>query len=361
MDNLKIQENISLKEYTSMHVGGVAKYFLEVKDLSELKSAIEFAKINNLKIFVLGGGSNVLISDSGFNGLVIKISLFGVRMVETKEDEVKFEVGAGESWDGFVQFAVESGLYGIENLSHIPGTVGASVVQNIGAYGQEVSSTIFEVRVINIETQIEEVWKKEEMDFSYRKSRLNNSEKDKGKFVVTSIFFSLKKQGVLSIDYADLKKYFLENSLELNLRNVRKAVIEVRNSKFPYPDSPEHGTVGSFWNAEVVDLNTYENIILKLEKIGFNAKAEEMKNKKSAFTVAQGFKVVPGLFIEILGYKGKEFENIRILKTHAGIINNYTGRATSREIIDLSAEVTKKVYDEFGIKLKIEPELVGEF
>lgn len=356
-----MQENIPLKPYTSLYVGGNARYFTEAHSIEKIKESIEFSKQKIIPLFILGGGSNVLVSDSGFNGLVIKVSILGIEKINEDSENVFFEVGAGEGWDSFVEFAVNEGLFGIENLSHIPGTVGASVVQNIGAYGQEVSATVSLVKVLNIETLTEEVWKNEEMDFSYRKSRLNDTKKDKGKFVVTSIVFCLKKKGELNINYVDLKKYFSENSLKLNLRNVRQAVIKVRDQKFPYPDSPEHGTVGSFWNAEVINEKIYENIILKLKEMGFKNKADEMINKKSVFTVSQGYKVPYGVLVEVLGFKGKVFGKAKILETHSCVINNFTGEATAEEIMEISNKVLEVVHKEFGVKMKVEPELVGNF
>ncbi len=361
MDNLNIQENISLKEYTSMYVGGPARYFVEVRTPPELKSALNFSKEKHLPVFILGGGSNVLVSDKGFTGLVIRIQLLGVEKISEGNEIVRFRVSAGESWDKFVGFCVENNFYGVENLSHIPGTVGASVVQNIGAYGQEVSSSVVSVEVLDRDTLKEKTLTKENLNFSYRKSILNDSSKDKNRYVVTSVLFELKKKQELLLEYADIKKYFENQNITPDLKSIREAIIKIRDSKFPYPDSPEHGTAGSFWNAETVDSDSFENIIQKLDKMGFGRKADEMRNKKSAFTVAQGFKVPYGVLVEVLGFKGKVFGNAKILETHSCVINNFTGRATANEIVKISSEVLEKVFKEFGVRMKIEPELVGDF
>lgn len=344
-----------------MYVGGRAKYFVVAKSIKDIKEALLFAKKKKLPVFILGGGSNIIVADKGFPGLVIKIEVRGIKKISEDQQGVCFEVGAGKTWDDFVKFSINKNLFGLENLSHIPGTVGASVVQNIGAYGQEVSEVVSEARVLDINTLQEKTLKNKDCKFSYRKSIFNDLKESKGKFVVLSVTFKLRKKGKFSLKYSDFRHLEAELPNELTLRRVRKEIIKARDRKFPYPDKPQNGTVGSFWNAEAVNTRIFEMLINKLYQKGFTNKADEMRNKRSAFTVAQGFKLVPGLFIEILGYKGKKIGNVRILETHAGIINNFSGKATAKEIMDLSNQILEKVYREFGVRLKIEPELVGDF
>ena len=345
-----------------MYVGGNARYLFEADSDHEIIEALRFAKEKRLPVFILGGGSNILVSDMGFPGLVIRIAIKGRMLIGETESYVDYEVGAGESWDSFVQFAVDLGLYGIENLSHIPGTVGASVVQNIGAYGQEVSESVLYVKTVDVETLEEVVFQKSEMQFTYRKSRLNDKTADKGRYVVTRVAFRLMKVGELNMKYNDIRKYFEAHiGTEPNLQSIRTAVISIRDRKFPFPDSPENGTVGSFWNAESISEANYENIIKKLEEKGFNEKADEMRYRKNVFSVAQGFKVPYGVLVEVLGYKGMIRGNVRILDTHSCVINNFTGNASSEEVFSLSEEVVEAVHREFGIKMKVEPEFVGYF
>lgn len=356
-----MQENVDLRPHTSLYVGGKARFFREVFSVNDLKDALIFAQKLNLPVFVLGGGSNVIVSDSGFSGLVIKVLIDGIKVVSEDGETKVMKVGSGVNWDDFVKYATQNVLYGVENLSHIPGTVGASVVQNIGAYGQEVASTVLSVNVLDRETLAEKVLLKKDLVFSYRKSVLNDETKEKNKYVVTSVQFELKKNSELNMNYTDIKKYF-ENHPELkpSLETLRSAIISLRDSKFPFPDSPVHGTVGSFWNADTIDEKTYNNIILKLEEKGFHKKADEMRNKKSVFTVAQGYKVPYGVLVEVLGFKGKVFNKAKILDTHSCVINNFTGEATAKNILDISNSVIERVKEEFGITMKIEPELVGE-
>ena len=359
---MKILQNISLKSFTSMYVGGKARYFTEAKSVDDVLEALKFAKEKNLTYFILGGGSNVLVSDRGFNGLVIKICILGKKLIRETDKYIDYELGAGESWDNFVKFSVDNNLYGVENMSHIPGSVGASVVQNIGCYGEEVSETVLSVKLIHMDTLKQVVFGNKEIGFSYRRSRLNDANSDKGKYLVTHVVFRLQKQGELNMKYGDVQKYFATHpDITPNLHTLREAIISIRDNKFPFPDSPEHGTCGSFWNVDVVSELVYEKIIKKLQEKGFESKAEEMIKKKNVFIVTQGFKVVPGLFVEVLGFKGKHNGGAKILETHAGIINNFTGKATASEVFELSLSVIDNVYKEFGIKMKIEPELVGDF
>jgi len=359
---MKIQEQVNLKSYTSMFVGGKARYFTEAESVDDILEALKFIKEKKLQIFILGGGSNILVSDRGFSGVVIKICILGKRLIRETDKYVDYELGAGENWDGFVKFAVDNNLYGVENMSHIPGSVGASVVQNIGCYGEEVGETVLSVKLININTLEQVIFENKEMGFSYRRSRLNDAKLDKGKYVVTHVLFRLQKQGELNMKYGDVKKYFATHQdITPSLHTLREAIISIRDNKFPFPDSPEHGTCGSFWNADVVSELMYEKIIKKLQEKGFESKAEEMIKKKNVFVVAQGFKIVPGLFVEVLGFKGKQNGGAKVLETHAGIINNFTGKATAEEVFELSLGVIDSVYKEFGVKMKIEPELVGDF
>jgi len=358
----KMAENMPLAPYTSMYVGGRARYFAEVDSVEALKSALSFAKEKGLPFFVLGGGSNILVSDKGFDGLVIYIKILGIKLLEENEEYAKYEIGAGENWDKFVEFAVGQKLYGIENMSHVPGNVGASVVQNIGCYGQEVSEIVEYIKAFDTISFQNVIIQNSDLQFSYRKSRLNDKNSDRGKYVVTHVIFRLLKNGEINMSYGDLQKYFaLHKDMTPNLQTVREALISIRNKKYPYPGLPTDGTCGSFWNAEVIDDATYEKIISKLHEKGFTEKAEEMAKKKNVFKVAQGYKVPFGIFIEVLGFKGQPHGGAKVLETHSGVINNFTGTATAQDVFELSEKVINAVYQEFGVKLKMEPELVGEF
>ncbi len=345
-----------------MYVGGPARYFIEVSSVDELREALAFAKEKDLPHFILGRGSNILVSDSGFDGVVIRIAILGIQLLKETDTYAEYEVGGGEIWDEFVKYSVDQSLYGIENMSHVPGSVGASVVQNIGCYGQEVSETVQYIKAISAINLNEAVLTKDDLKFSYRRSILNNPKSSKDLFVVTHVIFRLNKHGHVNMNFGDVKKYFADNpSIVPSLKSVREALISIRDSKYPFPDSPEHGSCGSFFNADPIDNCIYEKIVSELRRRGFDKKAQEMVDKKNVFAVAQGFKVPYGVLVEVLDFKGKSHGGAKVLKTHSCVINNYTGQARARDVYDLSEHVIVTVHREFGVKLKTEPELVGKF
>jgi UDP-N-acetylmuramate dehydrogenase len=357
-----IKENVSLKPLTSMYVGGCARYFCNVKSVNEIIEVLKFARRKKLPHFILGGGCNIIVSDKGFAGIVMRICILGITLIKETDKYADYQIGAGENWDGFVGFVINRGLHGVENLSRVPGSVGGSIVQNIGCYGQEVSSSVLQVEVFDVATFKTIILKNKNLKFSYRKSCLNDPKLNKDKYIITRVVFRLRKQAQFNLQYADLKKYFEENpGVKPSLKTIRSAIISIRDRKFPFPNKPKNGTAGSFWKAAIIDDITYNQIISKLKSKGFENKALEMINKKSVFTVAQGFKLACGLFVEVLGFKGEQRGGAKVLETHCGIINNFTGNATSRDIMELSREVTAGVEKEFGIKMEIEPELVGDF
>lgn len=201
---MKITENQSLKELTTFKTGGEARYFCSVETEDELIEAIGFSKKNKIPFFILGGGSNILVSDKGFLGIVIKIEIKGIKY-EENDSKVKAIVGAGENWDDFVADTVDKGYYGLENLSLIPGTVGASPVQNIGAYGSEVKDTIESVYVLDVKEDQYLTFNNKECEFAYRDSIFKH---EKNRYIVISVTFNLQKDGKLNLTYKDVKDYF---------------------------------------------------------------------------------------------------------------------------------------------------------
>lgn len=359
---IKILKNVKLSEFTTMGVGGLAENFIEVSTQEDLKESLEFAKTKRLKIYILGEGSNTLVSDQGVKGLVVKNKIQGIVKKNESQDWVEFEVGAGEHWDDFVVSAVNNNLFGIENMSHVPGSVGASVVQNIGCYGQEVSETVVSVNAVDLVSFEEKTFSKEQINFGYRKSRFNDINQDKGKFVITSVCYRLRKLGEVNSNYGDVQKYFIENNIiKPNLQIIREALIKIRDKKFPYPGSLGNGSCGSFFKADVIGEDIYEKIIPKLTANGFSGQAEYLVKMKDSFKVSQGYKIPYGLLIESLGFKGKINGGAKILESHAGVINNFNGKATARDVYSLAQRVINDVYEEYGVKIQMEPEIIGDF
>ena len=240
---MRIEENIPLAPLTTFGIGGPAAFLVHVKTLEELHQALEFAKQKELRTLVLGGGSNMLVPDTGWSGLVIKIELKGVEI----ENNVLI-AGAGESWDGVVAKAVQEGLWGVENLSGIPGTVGGAVVQNIGAYGAALSETLLWVEVLDTETKEIKKMSNAECAFDYRDSFFKH---DNGRHVVVRAAFALSKEPKANVSYKDLAARFNDSSLSLDA--IRAAVLEIRKGKFP--DLSLKGTAGSFFKNPILSPN----------------------------------------------------------------------------------------------------------
>lgn len=309
---MKIEKNISLKELNTFKVGGRASYFCRVSSIDELKEAVSFGKENGLPIFVLGGGSNILVSDDGFKGLVIKIELKGVVF---KDDNLI--VNAGEVWDDVVKLSVENNLYGIENMSFIPGTVGAGVVGNIGAYGSEIKDVVEYVEVFDIENLKTINFKNSECNFKYRDSMFK-----KKSFIVTKVCLNLSKSGELNISYRDIKEYF--SSKMATLKEVRIAIGNIRGKKFP--DLNKYGTAGCFFKNPFVDGNK-----IHLAKI-----------------------------LDELGMKGLREGNVALYEKQPLVVVNF-GNINANEIKNFTESVSQKVFNKTKIKVIPEIIFVGKF
>jgi UDP-N-acetylmuramate dehydrogenase len=339
---LSIEENVSLAPLTTLGIGGMARFFIEAASESELIAATEFAEASELPVFILGGGSNVLVSDEGFSGLVVRVAIKGVEWSE------QVTAGAGEDWDDFVRLCVERNLAGVECLSGIPGLVGGTPVQNVGAYGQEVSETIKLVRVFDRQTkQIVEL-SNAECGFRYRASIFNSTERNR--YVVLSVSFALKANGEPALRYPDLKNFFAGKSDQPTLDEVRQAVIEIRSRKgmVIVPDDPDCRSAGSFFKNPVISAEAF-------------AKLEAAANERPpSFPAGDGYVKVPAAWlIERAGFKrGFTRGRVGISSKHTlAIINR--GGATAQEVLDLVAEIQTRVQAEFGIVLLPEPVFVG--
>lgn len=337
------QKNISLAPLSTLKVGGVASNYIVVENIQTLQKVIEENREKQLPIFVLGGGSNVLFSDAGWKGLVIHIKIGGIEWKEFSDD-VECVAGAGIEWDSLVEESVRRGLYGLENLSLIPGTVGASPIQNIGAYGAEVSDTIKWVEAISVNTGEIRVFRNEECDFSYRNSFFKTGE---GKeWIIVRASFLLKKNGKLNTTYADIIKYFRAHEVQdPSLSDVRKAVIAIRSGKLP--DLSQYGTAGSFFKNPVISLDQYKKLQVKYPDIpGYKSDG--------------GIKVSLAWILDhVLGLKGYLKGRVGLYECQPLVIVTRDG-AKSRDVRELAAFVQARVKE--GTQIDIEPEVrfIGE-
>ncbi|MDO8340438.1 MAG: UDP-N-acetylmuramate dehydrogenase [Candidatus Woesebacteria bacterium] len=333
---LKSLTKFTFKKLTTMKVGGKIKYYKEVKNKEELVKQVEFAKKNNLPIFVIGGGSDILVSDKNFNGLVIKYIGDSSRI-----DDTKITAEAGLDWDKLVEESINNNLQGIEMLSGIPGTVGASPVQNIGAYGQELKDTFFELTAYDIRKNEFVVFKKDDCLFDYRESFFKK-EINFQKYIITDVTFKLNKNVNPKITYKSLIKYFEENKItKISLKDIRNAVLRVRELKIE--DYKKVPNSGSFFKNPIINEKEAKLLEKKYPEIPL------YKNSNGTY------KCFAGWFIEKLGWKGKSIGKAKVSNKHALILTNPGGNANFDDVKALADAIVDDVNNKF--KIKLEPEV----
>ena len=344
-------ENVPLAALTTLGVGGPARFFCEAHSERDVRDAVVFARERELPLFVMGGGSNLVVADSGFQGLVLKIALLGIKQKVIGGGRVLFAVAAGENWDAFVGGTVQSRFAGLECLSGIPGTVGGTPIQNVGAYGQEVSQTILELRALHLDSLESVTFSNAECQFSYRSSRFNTS--DRGHYVITSVDFCLLHDGKPALHYPDLRNYFADSSPEPTLAQVRNAVLEIRRRKAMViePGDQDIRSAGSFFKNPIVPEQQYAELAATLAAKGLHL---------PSYPAGDGFRKLPAAWlVEQAGFvKGYAKGAAAISSRHSLAIVNQGG-ATAAEIVALKDEIQARVRDEFGIELATEPVFVG--
>lgn len=346
---MQIQENVALAPYTTLQVGGLARFFIEARSEEEIRDALLFGRERSLEIFVLGGGSNLVVADGGWPGIVLRIAI-GETATHSKDGKQIFTTGAGEDWDGFVAFSVEQNCAGIECMSGIPGTVGGTPVQNVGAYGQEVKDTIISVRVLDTITLELRDMAAADCGFAYRTSIFNTSEK--GRYIVTQVSFALTPGGGPKMEYADLKRYFGERSTP-TLKEIRDAVRSIRSTKgmLISADDADSRSAGSFFKNPIVPQAEYERIaalpICKDQKPpSFAAPAGTVKMSAAWLVERSGFQ------------KGYADGRVGISSKHSLAIVN-RGAATASDVMRLKNKVQEGVFQTFRVRLQPEPVFVG--
>lgn len=351
------QENVLLGPMTTFKVGGPARFFTRAQNINELSEALDFAKTRGLPVFILGGGSNIVVSDKGFPGLVITLGMIGNEVIFENGDDVLLRVGSSAAWDDAVWYTAMKGLWGVENLSHIPGNVGAFAVQNVGAYGQEASQVVEVVEVFDRVTGDVTAVSNAECNFGYRESIFNR--KHKHKYVVLSLTLKLSKKAKPNLSYADLSEFINKFNLEPTLENIRHAIITIRDEKFPYPVSAKGGSAGSFFKGPVLSEGQFEALVLAVATRVGKEHSEKLAGMKNNLKVPQGYKTPGAFLIDICGLKGKHVGGAVIHARQPAIILNDTGVATADDILELFKATQSVVFDKTGVELVMEPELVG--
>lgn len=326
-----IRENVNISSLTTMRLGGPARFLIEIEKEEDLGDALDFAREKNLKIFILGGGANTLGHDEGFDGVILKNVMTGI-----SDANGTVTAMGGEEWDRVVEFTTDRGYTGIEALSKIPGSAGAAPVQNIGAYGQDVSETFVSAKVYDLKTSTFKTLTKSDFNFSYRKSLLNTTEKNR--YFVLSITLKLAKGTMPRPFYNSIEKYIAENGeTDFSPRNIRKIVSKIRTDKLP--DPAEKASAGSF----------FKNVYL--------SEAEAKTAEENGFPVYHGhdgLKINSGFLIERAGLKGKLLNGMRVSDKAALVLINESANSYA-DLASARAEIIETVKNDSGFTLEQEP------
>jgi len=335
---LDIQQNISLKTYNTFGIDVNAKQFVDITSLDELKELLTTEK----DFYILSGGSNILFTKD-IDKLVIHLNLKGKEILRSTENDIYIKVQAGENWHEFALWCIEHNYGGVENLALIPGNIGTTPIQNIGAYGVEVKDIIYEVEGFEINSNTTKLFTNKECGFGYRNSIFKNEKK--GNYIITSVTFKLTK-GIhkLNSSYGAIQSELKKNAIKNpTIKDISDAVIAIRQSKLP--DPKEIGNSGSFFKNPVISIADFE----KLQK----------KNPKVPHYIisADEVKVPAGWLVEQCGFKGKRFGDAGVHKNQALVLVNY-GNATGKEILELSKKIQKSVFEKFTILLEAEVNII---
>lgn len=330
----------SLQKLNTLAVPAMADFYVSVTNHNEIKEALAFARERELPILLLGGGSNIVFEDN-FHGLVIHLKLRGIQLVQETDEHVWINFSAGENWHQAVEYCLDNGYYGLENLSLIPGSVGAAPIQNIGAYGVEVKDVITELSTIEIASGIEVFFLNEGCQFAYRDSIFKQAFKDK--YIITSVTFKLSKIAKTNLAYPALQEYFSgEDLTTITPEDVSQAVISIRQSKLPDPEKIPN--VGSFFKNPIVTIDRYQSLVSQYSQLPSYPVSDTQKKLPAAW------------LIDHAGWKGKEFKGVAVHSQQALVLTN-PNKLTGRAILDLANAIQKSVKDRFAIDLEIEPRI----
>lgn len=337
----KILKNASLKPYNTFGLEANAAFFTTVSSVNELKKVVKSSEFTEQTTLILGGGSNMLLTQD-FKGLVIKNEIKGITHIKESDEYVWLKVGGGEVWHDFVLYCVERGLGGIENLSLIPGTVGAAPMQNIGAYGTEIKDVFESLEAFHWHSGEIKTFNAEDCQFGYRESIFKHSHK--GQYFITHVTFRLRKNPLLNLEYGAIRATLEEMGISNpTIKKVSEAVIAIRQSKLPDPS--EIGNSGSFFKNPVISKNQFQGIQAKYEQVPCYPVDDE------------NVKIPAGWMIEKAGWKGHRRGNIGVHKNQALVLVNYGG-GSGLEIKKLAEDVMASVFEKFGVNLQPEVNII---
>ncbi len=335
---MQIQTQVQLKPFNTLNLDAVASHYCKIQSIDDLTQALDFAKQQQLNILILSGGSNMLLPEQ-IHALVLHMDIQGIELLDADDQVQRLRVGAGQSWHDFVVWTTQQGFYGLQNLALIPGLVGASPVQNIGAYGVEVGEFIESVEVYDRENHSFSSIKAADCDFAYRHSIFKDQP---GRYIITHVIFSLLKQPELKLNYGDLKTAVGE---EQTPENLERQVIQIRQSKLP--DPKEYPNVGSFFKNPVVDLQFFDQI------------AQQFPNLPHYPQPNNQVKMAAGWLIDQSGWKGKQLGSVGMFHKQALVLVNYAN-ASLKDVRATYQAVQADVQEKFGVLLEPEPVLFAE-
>ncbi|RZG78808.1 UDP-N-acetylmuramate dehydrogenase [Acinetobacter sp. WCHAc060033] len=335
---MNIESQVQLKPFNTLSLSATASHFVKVQSVAELEEALQFAQQQNLNVLLLSGGSNMMLPEQ-IHALVIAIDIQGIELVAEDENTATLRVGAGQVWHDFVLWTTEQKMYGLQNLALIPGLVGASPVQNIGAYGVEAGEFIESVEVYDRQSKQTQHIQAVDCQFSYRHSIFKD---DPNRYVITHVIFKLLKHADLKMNYGDLKAAMGD---EITPENLQKQVIQIRQSKLP--DPKEFPNAGSFFKNPIINQQDFTQLIEKFPNIPHYPQKDNQ------------VKIAAGWLIDQSGWKGKRFEQVGMFHKQALVLVNYAD-ATLKDVKATFQAVQKDVYDKFGVHLEPEPVLFNE-
>ncbi|WDE17217.1 UDP-N-acetylmuramate dehydrogenase [Acinetobacter schindleri] len=335
---MQIQTQVQLKPFNTLSLDAVASHYCKIQSIDDLIQALDFAKQQQLNILILSGGSNMLLPEQ-IHALVLHMDIQGIELLDADDQVQRLRVGAGQSWHDFVLWTTQQGFYGLQNLALIPGLVGASPVQNIGAYGVEVGEFIESVEVYDRENHSFSSIKAADCDFAYRHSIFKDY---LSRYIITHVIFRLLKQPELKLNYGDLKTAVGE---EQTPENLERQVIQIRQSKLP--DPKEYPNVGSFFKNPVVDLQFFDQI------------AQQFPNLPHYPQPNNQVKMAAGWLIDQSGWKGKQLGSVGMFHKQALVLVNYAN-ASLKDVRATYQAVQADVQEKFGVLLEPEPVLFAE-
>lgn len=357
MTHFEIRRDEPLKPFTTFKVGGPARFFAGAATRDDFLQALRFARQQDLYVFLLGGGSNILVSDSGFEGLAIHPVGRGIATETVESEKLMLRIEAGEPWDDVVRRAVEEGFWGIESLSHIPGQAGAAIVQNIGAYGQQISDVFKSATVMQVATGNVVKASAADCGFGYRRS-IFNSGIGNG-LIILQIELVLSRLARLDLRYPDVRDHFKERGIERpSVQQVRDAIIEIRDRKFPFPREEKGGNAGSFFKNLVLSEAEFEILRANIQRNFSTAEGKRLEeiHKRSGFSST--VKIPTAFLIDICGLKGHREGGARVNATQPLVLLN-DGGATAHDVLTLAGCVRRAVHARTGMAISLEPELIG--